>query len=103
VKLHVSLYPGINEIILQYDLSCITGLVKALWKGHLEIRLSIATTKEHTGIFLNRLSKYGLSTSIIATFSKMLNGNSIQDKSYCSIISFIPGYNDTCNFTTINY
>ena len=79
------------------------GLVKALWKGHLEIRLLIATTKEHTGIFLNRLSKYGLSTSIIATFSKMLNGNSIQDKSYCSIISFIPGYNDTCNFTTINY
>jgi hypothetical protein len=52
-----------------------------------------ASTKEHTGIFLNRLSKYGLSTSIIATFSKMLNGNSIQDKSYCSIISFIPEEN----------
>lgn len=92
-----------SGFVIDHGNGSYTGLVKALWKGHLEIRLSLATTKEHTGIFLNRLSKYGLSTSIIATFTKMLNGRRIQDKSSCSIISFIPGYNDTCNFTTINY
>lgn len=92
-----------SGFVIDHGNGSYTGIVTALWRGYLQIRLSIATTKEHTGIFMNRVSKYGLSNSITATFSKTFNGNSIQDRSDCSVVSFIPGYNDTCNFTTINY
>jgi hypothetical protein len=35
--------------------------------------LSLATTKEHVGVFLNKVSQYGLSVPFWASFSRTIN------------------------------
>ena len=80
-----------------------TGVIKALWCGQMEIRLSLATTKEHVGVFLNKVSQYGLSVPFWASFSRTINDKEEVECTRCSTIPDIRGSQQICNFTRTNF
>ncbi|XP_069120350.1 NXPE family member 3-like isoform X2 [Argopecten irradians] len=76
-----------------------TGIVKAMWAGNPEVMFSIANTKEHIGIFMNIVHKYGLITFLKAGFGK----ENVTESTLCSIVPRIPGVSEYCDFTAQNY
>ncbi|XP_060063209.1 NXPE family member 3-like [Ylistrum balloti] len=76
-----------------------TGVVKAMWAGKPEVMFSIANTKEHVGIFMNIVHKYGLIMFLKAGFRK---GNRTET-TLCSVLPNIPHVIEYCNFTAQIY
>lgn len=99
--------PSLNANVAGYIIDnrngSYTGVIKALWYGKMEIRLSLATTKEHVGVFLNKVSQYGLSVPFWASFSRTINDKEEVECTRCSTIPDIRGSQQICNFTRTNF
>ncbi|XP_033733102.1 NXPE family member 3-like [Pecten maximus] len=94
-----SRHASVSGYVIDHDNGSYTGVVKAMWAGNPELMFSIANTKEHIGIFMNIVHKYGLIKFLRARFMK---GN-LTEITLCSIIPNIPDVTDYCNFTTQNF
>lgn len=77
------------------------GVVKALWQGQPEIRVSIACTKHQIAITYRRISKYGIFHYLEAGFRNQTSEST--EFTRCSVQPKIKGYSDICNLTSQNY
>ena len=75
-----------------------TGILRAVFPGKPEIKVSIAQTKEHVGIYCDYLEKEGIWYYMKANYK-----NRDDDSAYCSTIPKFTWGEDTCNFTDRNY
>ncbi|OWF41474.1 NXPE family member 3-like [Mizuhopecten yessoensis] len=94
-----SLKASVSGYVIDHDNGSYTGVVKAMWAGNPELMFSIGNTKEHVGIYMNMVHKYGLTTFLRAGFKKQ----NVTESSLCSVVPNIPNVTDYCNFTAQNY
>ena len=76
-----------------------TGVLRALFPGQPVIKVSIAQTKEHIGIYLDYVKKEGIWYFMSAYFGK----GKTTDETYCSTIPKFTWVRETCNFTDVNF
>lgn len=94
-----SLKASVSGYVIDHDNGSYTGVVKAMWAGNPELMFSIGNTKEHVGIYMNMVHKYGLTTFLRAGFKK----HNVTESSLCSVVPNIPNVTAYCNFTAQNY
>ncbi|XP_033732951.1 NXPE family member 3-like [Pecten maximus] len=92
-------HASVSGYVIDHDNGSYTGVVKAMWAGNPELMFSIANTKEHIGIFMNIVQKYGLIRFLRAGFIK----GKLTESTLCSVIPNIPNVTEYCNFTSQNF
>ena len=76
-----------------------TGVLRAVFPGKPVIKVSIAQTKEHIGIYLDYVEKEGIWHFMKGYFKR----GKKTEITYCSAISKFTLVNKTCNFTDMNF
>ncbi|XP_069104480.1 NXPE family member 3-like isoform X2 [Argopecten irradians] len=94
-----SLRASVAGYVIDHGNGSYTGIVKAMWTGCPELMFAIGNTKEHIGIFMNIVQKYGVIEFLQAGFRK----NNVTVYKLCSVIPNIPDVKEYCNFTAQNF
>ncbi|XP_033733154.1 NXPE family member 3-like [Pecten maximus] len=94
-----SRHASVSGYVIDHDNGSYTGVVKPMWAGNPELMFSIGNTKEHIGIFMNIVHKYGVIQFLRAGFIK----GKLTESTLCSVIPNIPNVTDYCNFTAQNF
>lgn len=77
------------------------GVVRALWKGNPEIKISIATTKEHISVIMKQIHDRGVLYYLTGKFQDKNLG--ITEVTNCTTIPRVKGYRSVCNLTSMNF
>ncbi|XP_033737448.1 NXPE family member 3-like [Pecten maximus] len=94
-----SLGASVSGYVIDHNNGSYTGIIKTLWAGNPELMFSIGNTKEHIGIYMNIVQKYGLISFLRAGFKR----NNMTESTLCSVVPNIPGVKEYCDFTTQNF
>ncbi|XP_069126050.1 NXPE family member 3-like [Argopecten irradians] len=94
-----TLKASVAGYVIDHGNGSYTGVVKAMWAGKPELMFAIGNTKEHIGIFMNVVQKYGVIEFLRAGFTNQ----NLTENTMCSVIPNIPNVKEYCNFTTLNF
>ncbi|OWF35180.1 NXPE family member 4 [Mizuhopecten yessoensis] len=97
-----SLNASTGGYVIDFNNGSFLGIVKALWVGSPKITIAIGCTKEHIGLYLNFLEKYGTYFFVIGIFEKENHPGNAETQ--CTSIPNSQLFTGkVCNFTAENY
>ncbi|XP_069128396.1 NXPE family member 3-like [Argopecten irradians] len=95
----ITLKASVAGYVIDHGNGSYTGIVKAMWAGNPELMFAIGNTKEHIGIYMNVVQKYGVITFLKAGFKN----KNLTENTLCSVVPNIPDVTLYCNFTAHNF
>ncbi|XP_069128395.1 NXPE family member 3-like [Argopecten irradians] len=94
-----TLKASVAGYVIDHGNGSYTGFVKAIWAGNPELMFSIGNIKEHIGIYVNVVKRYGVLEFQRAVFKR----HNVNETTSCSVVPNIPDVQKYCNFTSKNF